>query len=92
MFLFVVFLEVVPFHTYDGILISDLYENIKNKNVSFFRVNFLKYQKPEKKINTNSDVFRIVHNMDKEPKQGIAARPEKIMAEEDIRSVRFFIK
>lgn len=64
----------------------------KNYKKILFRVNFLKYQKPEKKINTNSDVFRIVHNMDKEPKQGIAARPEKIMAEEDIRSVRFFIK
>ncbi|XP_041767014.1 uncharacterized protein LOC121590910 isoform X3 [Anopheles merus] len=50
------------------------------------RVNFLKYQKPEKDLSfiKNSDVYKLVHDMDP-PKSGIELRPEMVVAEEDVR-------
>ncbi|XP_040152617.1 proteoglycan 4 isoform X1 [Anopheles arabiensis] len=52
------------------------------------RVNFLKYQKPEKDLSfiKNSDVYKLVHDMDP-PKSGIELRPEMVVAEEDVRKV-----
>ncbi|XP_053679484.1 A-kinase anchor protein 12 [Anopheles nili] len=52
------------------------------------RVNFLKYQKPEKDLSfiRNSDVYKLVHDMDP-PKSGIELRPEMVVAEEDVRKV-----
>uniref|UniRef100_A0A182M6B3 PDZ domain-containing protein n=1 Tax=Anopheles culicifacies TaxID=139723 RepID=A0A182M6B3_9DIPT len=53
-----------------------------------FKVNFLKYQKPEKDLSfiKNSDVYKLVHDMDP-PKSGIELRPEMVVAEEDVRKV-----
>ncbi|XP_055680232.1 pharyngeal muscle protein 2 [Lutzomyia longipalpis] len=48
-------------------------------------VNFLKYQKPEKKVDlSGSEVYRMIHCMDKVPAHGIAARPEKVFTAEDV--------
>ncbi|XP_055714911.1 titin-like isoform X2 [Phlebotomus papatasi] len=48
-------------------------------------VNFLKYQKPEKKVDLrNSEVYRMIHRMDKEPTHGIAVRPEKVLTADDV--------
>lgn len=56
--------------------------------LSLYRVNFLKYQKPEKDLSfiRNSDVYKLVHDMDP-PKSGIELRPEMVVAEEDVRKV-----
>ncbi|XP_055381011.1 golgin subfamily A member 6-like protein 1 isoform X2 [Condylostylus longicornis] len=52
------------------------------------RVNFMKYQKPEKKVDLDkSEVFKVLHNLDKKPKHGIEVRPPIVPAEEDIRNV-----
>lgn len=53
------------------------------------RINFLKYKKPEKDLSNlnRSEVFRIIHNIEKDPKHGIQVRPPKVLAEEDVRSV-----
>ncbi|XP_055523871.1 uncharacterized protein LOC129717759 isoform X3 [Wyeomyia smithii] len=50
------------------------------------RVNFLKYQKPEKDLSfiKNSDVYKLIHDQDP-PKTGIELRPEMVLAEEDVR-------
>ncbi|XP_062565987.1 uncharacterized protein LOC134228297 isoform X4 [Armigeres subalbatus] len=50
------------------------------------RVNFLKYQKPEKDLTfiKNSDVYKLIHDQDA-PKSGIELRPELVLAEEDVR-------
>ncbi|XP_019556195.3 pinin isoform X4 [Aedes albopictus] len=50
------------------------------------RVNFLKYQKPEKDLTfiKNSDVYKLIHDQDT-PKSGIELRPELVLAEEDVR-------
>lgn len=50
------------------------------------RVNFLKYQKPEKDLTfiKNSDVYKLIHDQDA-PKCGIELRPELVLAEEDVR-------
>ncbi|XP_053681738.1 uncharacterized protein LOC128732499 [Sabethes cyaneus] len=52
------------------------------------RVNFLKYQKPEKDLSfiKNSDVYKLIHDQDP-PKSGIELRPELVLAEEDVRKV-----
>lgn len=52
------------------------------------RVNFLKYQKPEKDLSfiKNSDVYKLIHDQDA-PKCGIELRPELVIAEEDVRKV-----
>ncbi|XP_029729768.2 uncharacterized protein LOC109425390 isoform X5 [Aedes albopictus] len=52
------------------------------------RVNFLKYQKPEKDLTfiKNSDVYKLIHDQDT-PKSGIELRPELVLAEEDVRKV-----
>uniref|UniRef100_A0A1L8E578 Putative titin isoform x3 n=1 Tax=Nyssomyia neivai TaxID=330878 RepID=A0A1L8E578_9DIPT len=51
-------------------------------------VNFLKYQKPEKKVDlSGSEVYRMIHCMDKEPAHGIAVRPEKVLTAEDVHRV-----
>ncbi|XP_055523874.1 uncharacterized protein LOC129717759 isoform X6 [Wyeomyia smithii] len=52
------------------------------------RVNFLKYQKPEKDLSfiKNSDVYKLIHDQDP-PKTGIELRPEMVLAEEDVRKV-----
>ncbi|KAG4078071.1 hypothetical protein HA402_002122 [Bradysia odoriphaga] len=54
-------------------------------------INFLKYKKPEKDLSNlnRSEVFRIIHNIEKDPKHGIQVRPPKVLAEEDVRSVKF---
>lgn len=46
----------------------------------------MKYQKPEKKVNLeNSEVYRLIHDLDSTPKRGVEARPEKVAAIQDIR-------
>lgn len=54
-----------------------------------FRINFLKYKKPEKDLSNlkSSEVFKIIHHLEKEPKHGIQVRPAKVAAEEDMRNV-----
>lgn len=52
------------------------------------RVNFLKYKKPEKHIDLEkSEVYKVIHELDHSPKRGIEFRPEKVVAEADVRSV-----
>lgn len=65
------------------------YKNILiSWRVSFARVNFLKYKKPEKKVDLkNSEVYRMIHHMDREPQSGIAVRAERVITEEDVRRV-----
>ncbi|XP_067644636.1 titin homolog isoform X2 [Eurosta solidaginis] len=49
-------------------------------------VNFMKYQKPERKIDFNrSEVYKIIHHMDRQPVRGIEVRPPVVPAEVDIR-------
>lgn len=52
-------------------------------------MNFLKYKKPEKDLSNldRSEVFKIIHHMEGEPRHGIQVRPPKVMAEEDVRNV-----
>ncbi|XP_018793530.1 PREDICTED: RE1-silencing transcription factor isoform X3 [Bactrocera latifrons] len=52
------------------------------------RVNFMKYQKPEKKIGLNrSEVYKVIHHLDRQPVRGIEVRPPVVPAEVDIRKV-----
>lgn len=53
------------------------------------RVNFLKYKQPEKDLShlDKSEVFKIIHHLEDEPKHGISARPEKVVAADDIRQI-----
>ncbi|XP_011183650.2 microtubule-associated serine/threonine-protein kinase 2 isoform X2 [Zeugodacus cucurbitae] len=52
------------------------------------RVNFMKYQKPEKKIDLNrSEVYKVIHHLDRQPVRGIEVRPPMVPAEVDIRKV-----
>ncbi|XP_055903886.1 titin isoform X2 [Eupeodes corollae] len=52
------------------------------------RVNFMKYQKPEKKVDLDkSEVYKILHHLDKSPIRGIEVRPPVVVAEADIRRV-----
>lgn len=57
-----------------------------------FRVNFLKYQKPEKDLSfiKESETYRMIHNLDR-PENGIEKRPERVAAEEDILKVKRLI-
>ncbi|XP_037810182.1 translation initiation factor IF-2 isoform X2 [Lucilia sericata] len=49
-------------------------------------VNFMKYQKPEKKIDLNrSEVYKVIHHLDRQPVRGIEVRPPVVPAEVDIR-------
>ncbi|XP_065360513.1 uncharacterized protein Zasp67 [Calliphora vicina] len=49
-------------------------------------VNFMKYQKPEKKIDLNrSEVYKVIHHLDRQPVRGIEVRPPVVPAEADIR-------
>ncbi|XP_053956555.1 fibrous sheath CABYR-binding protein isoform X2 [Anastrepha ludens] len=51
-------------------------------------VNFMKYQKPEKKIDLNrSEVYKVIHHLDRQPVRGIEVRPPVVPAEVDIRKV-----
>ncbi|XP_062131204.1 neurofilament medium polypeptide isoform X1 [Drosophila sulfurigaster albostrigata] len=50
------------------------------------RVNFMKYQKPERKIDLNrSEVYKVVHHLDRAPLHGIEVRAPLVAAESDIR-------
>ncbi|XP_018330476.1 titin-like isoform X2 [Agrilus planipennis] len=51
-----------------------------------YKINFLKYTPPPKNLDylQNSEVFRLLHEMDPPPRRGIAARPEIIPAVQDI--------
>lgn len=50
------------------------------------RVNFMKYQKPERKIDLNrSEVYKVIHHLDMAPVRGIEVRAPLVAAEEDIR-------
>lgn len=50
------------------------------------RVNFMKYQKPERKIDLNrSEVYKVIHHLDRAPVRGIEVRAPLVAAEEDIR-------
>ncbi|XP_064540076.1 putative uncharacterized protein DDB_G0271606 isoform X3 [Drosophila montana] len=49
-------------------------------------VNFMKYQKPERKIDLNrSEVYKIIHHLDRAPVRGIEVRAPLVAAESDIR-------
>lgn len=63
---------------------------MQNDVILYFRVNFLKYKKPEKDLSNlkSSEVFKIIHHIEKEPRKGIPARPEKVMASDDVLRVR----
>ncbi|XP_030238232.1 mediator of RNA polymerase II transcription subunit 15 isoform X5 [Drosophila navojoa] len=51
-----------------------------------FRVNFMKYQKPERKIDLNrSEVYKVIHHLDRAPVRGIEVRAPLVAAESDIR-------
>lgn len=66
-----------------------IFINVSKTNL--YRVNFLKYKKPEKDLSNldRSEVFKIIHNMEYQPRSGIQVRPPKVMAEEDVRKVCF---
>uniref|UniRef100_A0A1I8NQR4 PDZ domain-containing protein n=1 Tax=Stomoxys calcitrans TaxID=35570 RepID=A0A1I8NQR4_STOCA len=50
-------------------------------------VNFMKYQKPEKKIDLNrSEVYKVVHHLDRQPMRGIEVRAPIVPSEMDIRN------
>lgn len=57
-----------------------------------FRVNFLKYQKPEKDLSflKNSETYRTIHHMTP-VENGIEKRPEVVAAEQDILKVKRLI-
>uniref|UniRef100_A0A1A9Z322 PDZ domain-containing protein n=1 Tax=Glossina pallidipes TaxID=7398 RepID=A0A1A9Z322_GLOPL len=49
-------------------------------------VNFMKYQKPERKIDLNrSEVYKVIHHLDRQPVRGIEVRPPVVPAEADVR-------
>ncbi|XP_037933465.1 myosin-13 isoform X2 [Teleopsis dalmanni] len=49
-------------------------------------VNFMKYQKPERKIDLNrSEVYKVIHHLDRQPIRGIEVRPPMVAAEVDVR-------
>ncbi|XP_043865962.1 neurofilament medium polypeptide isoform X2 [Drosophila mojavensis] len=49
-------------------------------------VNFMKYQKPERKIDLNrSEVYKVIHHLDRAPVRGIEVRAPLVAAESDIR-------
>lgn len=51
-------------------------------------VNFMKYQKPEKKVDLDkSEVYKVLHHLDRSPIRGIEVRPPVVVAEADIRKV-----
>lgn len=56
---------------------------------NFCRVNFLKYQKPEKDLSflKNSETYRTIHHMGNQ-ENGIAKRPAVVASEEDILKVK----
>lgn len=46
----------------------------------------MKYQKPERKIDLNrSEVYKVIHHLDRAPVRGIEVRAPMVAAEEDIR-------
>ena len=59
----------------------------------FLRVNFLKYQKPEKDLSflKNSETYRTVHHLTP-VENGIEKRPATVAAEEDILKVKRLIQ
>ncbi|TMW47395.1 hypothetical protein DOY81_007525 [Sarcophaga bullata] len=62
-----------------------VYLMVKIFRVLYF-VNFMKYQKPEKKIDLNrSEVYKVIHHLDRQPVRGIEVRPPVVPAEVDIR-------
>ncbi|XP_032590556.1 putative mediator of RNA polymerase II transcription subunit 12 isoform X3 [Drosophila grimshawi] len=49
-------------------------------------VNFMKYQKPERKLDYNrSEVYKVIHHLDRAPIRGIEVRAPLVAAESDIR-------
>lgn len=62
--------------------------HVGHHNAHTYRVNFMKYQKPEKKIDLNrSEVYKVIHHLDRQPVRGIEVRPPVVPAEVDIRKV-----
>ncbi|XP_062131213.1 neurofilament medium polypeptide isoform X9 [Drosophila sulfurigaster albostrigata] len=58
----------------------------EQQSLSVARVNFMKYQKPERKIDLNrSEVYKVVHHLDRAPLHGIEVRAPLVAAESDIR-------
>ena len=52
-----------------------------------FRVNFMKFQKPEKKIDLDkSEVYKVIHHLDKQPIRGIEVREPLVPSAEDIKN------
>lgn len=46
----------------------------------------MKYQKPERKIDLNrSEVYKVIHHLDRAPVRGIEVRAPLVAAESDIR-------
>lgn len=54
-----------------------------------YRVNFLKYKKPEKDLSNldRSETFKIIHQKEREPRHGIQVRPPMVLCEEEVRMV-----
>ena len=65
--------------------------NLKRK-LFHFRVNFLKYQKPEKDLSflKNSETYRQIHHLTP-VENGIEKRPAIVAAEEDMLKVKRLI-
>lgn len=68
------------------------YMNRNNEIVIFSRVNFLKYQKPEKDLSflKNSETYRAIHHLSP-VENGIEKRPAMVAAEEDLLKVKRLI-
>lgn len=48
----------------------------------------MKYQKPEKKIDLDkSEVYKVIHHLDRQPIRGIEVRPPVVPSAEDIQNV-----
>jgi hypothetical protein len=60
--------------------------------MNFCRVNFLKYQKPEKDLSflKNSETYRTIHHLTPH-ENGIEKRPAMVAAEEDVLKVKRLI-
>lgn len=58
-----------------------------------FRVNFLKYQKPEKDLSflKNSETYRTIHHLGQH-ENGIEKRPAMVVSEEDILKVKRLVE
>lgn len=71
---------------------SDLNKRLKTFPILLRRVNFLKYQKPEKDLSylKNSETYRTIHHLTP-VENGIAKRNPLVAAEEDILKVKRLI-